>query len=465
MNITQRATVLQIINKKQYLEKEPNDDVMQALSSEASQRVINESGEFRNRVYTPLKTLHTFIKQVMSSDKSCKNAVSGINAERMVSNKKAVSVNTGSYAKARQRLCEGLIHELVKTVGCSEVETSSAWKPYGRALKVFDGTTITLPDTQANNDAYPKHNNKKGNAIGFPQIRLVAVMNLLTGSVVDYALDACKGKGTGEVSLLRSILGCINEGDIVVGDRLFCNFFLIHDLMEKQVDFIVPGNASRRYDFRQGRRVGEKDHIILWKKPRKPEGMSKDTYKQYPKDIPIREYKINGVVYIATFLNASAYPKKELHALYKRRWEMEVHLNSIKTTMSMDTLSCKTPEMARKEIGVHLLAYNIIRKLIAAACIQEEAQPWSVSFKATLQLLNQVTPYLAFLSNKKRNHIFFQMLELIVKNKVGNRPDRVEPRARRLRSSPYPMLRNSRKEEQQKLLMQRQKRMDKNDAA
>lgn len=166
-----------------------------------------------------------FIKQVLSADKSCKNAVSGVIAERLLGGKTEISGNTGSYTKARQRLDESTIHELVKAVGGSLLkEVSAQWKPYGRELKVFDGTTLTLQDTKTNNQAYPKHSNK-AKEVGFPQVRLVAVMSLITGSVIDYALSASKGKGTGEISLLRSILGCIDAQDIVLGDRLYCNFF------------------------------------------------------------------------------------------------------------------------------------------------------------------------------------------------------------------------------------------------
>lgn len=460
MHINQSGTILQIINKKQFLLEEKNDDLLKVLTSEESQRIINGVGEFRNRIYTPLKTIYMFIKQVLSSDKSCKNALSGLIAERLLDDKKPLSTNTGAYTKARNRLPEETVHSLVKSIGSSSIKkVSSCWKPYGRELKVFDGTTITLPDTKANNIVYPKHSNTNKD-VGLPQLRLVAVLSLITGGVVDYALGAIKGKGTGEISLLRSILACINENDIVVGDRLYCNFFLTHDLIKKKVDVIFPGHAQRRYDFRQGKRLGKKDHITLWKKPRRPNWMSEETYKEYPNEIQIREFKVNGVVYVSTFLDASTHPKKELHALYKRRWEVELHLNSIKTVMGMNRLTCKTPEMVRKEIGIHFLAYNIIRDLIVDACIDHDALPWQISFKATLQLLNQFTPRFSSLNKKKRADLYIKMLWLIVKNKVGNRPGRVEPRAVRQIPRTFPVLKNTRKVEQQKLLKQRKTRLD-----
>lgn len=461
MHIKQSETILQIINKKQFLLEEKSDDLLKVLTSEESQRIINGVGEFRNRIYTPLKTIYTFIKQVLSSDKSCKNALSGLIAERLLDDKEPLSTNTGAYTKARNRLPEETVHLLVKSVGNNSMKkVSSCWKPYGRELKVFDGTTITLPDTKANNDVYPKHSNANKD-VGFPQARLVAVLSLLTGSVVDYELAAIKGKGTGEISLLRSILACINENDIVVGDRLYCNYFLTYDLLKKNVDVVIPGHAQRRYDFRKGKRLGKKDHLTVWKKPRRPDWMSEEMYNEYANEIQIREFKVNGVVYVSTFLDPSTHPKNELHTLYKRRWEVELHLNSIKTVMGMNSVSCKTPEMVRKEIGIHFLAYNIIRELIVDACIHHDALPWQISFKATLQLLNQFTPRFSPLNKKKRAAFYSQMLWLIVKNKVGNRPGRVEPRAVRQRPKTFPVLKNTRKAEQQKLLKQRKIRMDK----
>ncbi|CAM4496302.1 MAG: hypothetical protein LEGION0403_FIIPPAGN_02903 [Legionella sp.] len=224
MNNNQNTTALQIINKKQYLVESKNDELYRLLSSEEQMRLINGSREFRKRVYTPLKTIYTFIKQVLSSDKSCKNAVSGVIAEGLLKDKNVICSSTGSYTKARNRLPEKTLYELFKLSGDFSLKKQRESHSFGRELKAFDGTIITLPDTQANNSVYPKHSNKT-DSVGFPQIRLVAVLSLSTGGVIDYALDANKGKGTGEISLLRSILDSIHDNDIVVGDRLYCNFF------------------------------------------------------------------------------------------------------------------------------------------------------------------------------------------------------------------------------------------------
>lgn len=465
MDNKQEQVILQLVNKRQFLLEESSGIVLDILSREENQRILNGDGNFRVRHYTPLKTLTLFIEQVLSPDKSCNNAVAGLNIGRLVTEQDTVCPNTGSYAKARKRLAESTIHKLVQSTGrCSLEKILSSWSINGRDLKAFDGTVLTAQDTQANAEQYPKHSNKK-QSIGNPQVRLLVVFSLITGCVVDYALEATKGKGTGELSLLRSILDCINEGDIAVGDALFCNYFLTHDLIEKKVDFIAPGHVQRCYDFNEGLILGDNDHIIEWKRPRRPKSMSKELYKKYPRTIQIREFKVNGIVYITTLKDASLYPKKVLRELYQRRWDAELHLRSLKTIMGMDTLSCQTPDMVRKEIGVHLLAYNIIRDIMVGGCLKGGAEPTKISFKKTLQLVNQVSPRMNGLSNKKKLLLYSQMLLLIVKNKVGTRPGRVEPRAIRRRPQSFPVLKTDRNTEKEKILIKRAKWLDEFKAA
>jgi hypothetical protein len=464
MDNNEDSLVLQYINEKQFL-LEDQDLLMNLLSSGEPRSILNSVGEFRARIYTPLKTICMSIKQVLSSDKSGANAIAGINIGRFLKEKSAVCPNTGSYIKAKQRLREETLYELVKSIGrSSSKKTHLDWGFHGRDVKVFDGTTLSLSDTQANNAQYPKHSNKNKD-IGYPLVRLLAVFSVITGSVVDYALEATKGKGTGEVTLLRSILDCINEGDIAIGDALFCNYFLANDLINMKVDFIIPGHIQRRCDFNKGTILGKNDHITVWEKPRRPKWMSKEIYKIYPKSIQIREFKVNNQAFVTTLMDASKYSKKELRQWYARRWDVEVHIRSLKTHMNMDKLSSETPSMVRKEIAIHLLAYNIIREMMVDGCINGDARPTQISFKGTVQLFNQCNPHFITIPKDKKQTIYLKMLNLMFKNEVGNRPGRVEPRAVRKKTQAYPILKKPRKVEKQKILMQRERWLNKNEAA
>jgi Transposase DDE domain len=196
----------------------------------------------------------------------------------------------------------------------------------------------------------------------------------------------------------------------------------------------------------------------MWKKPKRPNWMSKEEYANYPETIQIREFKVSGLLYVTTFLKAKTYHKQELAMIYKRRWDVEINLNSIKTVMAMDYLSSKTPEMVKKEIGIHFLAYNMIKNLIVEACLSYHVPPWTVSFKGTLQLFNQFTPHFFYANQETENFLYQHLLRLIVKNKIGNRPGRIEPRAVKQKPKSFPALRNSRTLEKQRLLQQLEKK-------
>lgn len=209
-------------------------------------------------------------------------------------------------------------------------------------------------------------------------------------------------------------------------------------------------------------RLGKNDHITKWKRPVKPEWMSDEQYSIYPEEVEVREFKVNGNVYVTTFLNPKKYHKKELARIYERRWDVEINLKSIKAIMNMDFLSCKTPEMVRKEIGTHFLAYNFIRIIIAAACEKYNALPWKISFKGTVQLVHSFMPHFVNSSEEKNKMLYAEMLKLIIQNKIGNRPGRVEPRAVKRRPKAFPSLSKPRIVEKMKLMKKIEKRLLRN---
>ena len=451
MDLNQKLKLAQIKKHKISLSNKNNISLNELLGSKKFQQIISECRDFRDRIYTPLKTLFIFIKQVLNPDKSCKNAVAELVAEQLISDGKIVSTNTGSYSNARQRLPEQAIRELVKDTGKSPAKKAlSSWKAFGRSLKGVDGSSVIMPDTKENQEIFPQQKGQK-KGIGFPIARIVVVMSLTIGTVLDYAIGAFKGKGTGESSLLRNIFDCIEQDDILLGDRYYPGFFLMAEVLAKEADGIFRGQAQRYYDFRTGQSLGKKDHIVEWNKPQKPEWMTQEVYDVYPDQIKIREFKVNGKVYVTTLLNHKKYNKKELARIYELRWHLEINLKSIKDTMNMDILSCKTPDMVRKEIGIHFLAYNFIRIIMAEACAQHSAIPNHVSFKGTVQLLNKFMPHFIHLNSKKNQIMYAVLLKNIVKNKIGNRPGRIEPRRVKKRPKPFDTLNRPRFIEKAKL--------------
>ena len=199
--------------------------------------------------------------------------------------------------------------------------------------------------------------------------------------------------------------------------------------MAKGVDCVFTQHAMRSSDFRRGKRLGPRDHLIVLQKPKqRPSWMDKKTYEAMPDEITLREVKVKGKVLITTLVNAKEVSKKEIGELYEQRWQIEVDLRAIKVVLQMDVLRCKTPEMVNKEIAVHLLGYNLIRTLMAESAYRWRIQPREISFKATVQLLNAFRERGLLCSGKSLDEIHQSLLRAIAQHRVMDRPGRIEPR-------------------------------------
>ena len=394
--------------------------------------------EHRERLYPPTETLSMFLAQALNEDRSCQKAVDDSVISRIVGGLPVASTATGAYCKARQRIPLKMITTLVqKSAQLMDHKIPEQWLWRGRRVRLIDGTTVTMPDTKQNQQKYPQQSCQSP-GLGFPICRIVGVICLSSGAVVNASIGQYSGKGSGEQSLLRQLMNTFEVDDIVLGDALYGTYFLLASLINKGIDglFEQMGARKRVTDFRKGQRLGVKDHIIKLSKPkRKPEWMTQEYYDNTPDTLMIRELKVKGKVLITTLLSASDTPKSALGLLYKRRWEIEVNFRFIKTTMGMDELSCKTPEMSEKEIWIYFLAYNLIRILMAQSALLAKILPQQISFKHTVQL------WLAWeqqgaISLDKDEMLFV----LIAQRRVGNRSGRIEPRAIKRRHKKYPKL-------------------------
>jgi len=393
----------------------------------------------RERQFPPTETLSMFLAQAMNEDRSCQKAVNEAAIKRLVGGLSLCSTNTSGYCQARQRLSLEMVSALTRYTGELMSEQSpSHWLWHGKRVHLIDGTTVSMPDTEENQAVYPQQARQKP-GLGFPICRVVGVICLSSGAMLNSALGSFKGKGTGEQSLLRGMLDTFTHGDLVLGDALFGSYFLLAALQEKGVDAVFEQMGARKggTDFKQGKRLGAKDHLIALSKPqKKPDWMTQEAYDNAPNQLTIRELKVKGKVLITTLLS-KIHPKCELAALYKKRWHVEVDLRNIKTTLGMEVLSCKTPEMIEKEMWVYFLAYNLIRLLMAQSALLSELLPRELSFKHTVQLWlawGQQTQAAGIKADKAL------LFVLIAQKTVGNRSGRIEPRAVKRRPKPFPLL-------------------------
>jgi len=392
----------------------------------------------RERLLPPTETLAMFLAQALSADRSCQYAVNSFVVRRVAGGLSACSTATGAFCRARQRLPEAMVSSLLRFTGQRLVDTAphtANWQ--GRRIRLVDGTTIALPDTPANQKAFPQTDRQKP-GLGFPLCRLLALFCLSSGAVIDAATCATQGKGSDEQSLLRPLLDHLQSGDVLLGDALFATYFLLAELKRRGVDAVFEQHGARRRntDFRRGRRLGQRDHIIELRKPTtRPAWMTSAQYDEAPDTLAIREVLAGGKLLVTTLLCPRQTPKSEIKALYRQRWHAELDLRCLKTTLGMETLSCCTPEMAMKELRVYLLAYNLVRGLMLRAAQKVRVSPRQHELKHAVQL------WLVWrAAHRKANRAEEVLLLLVAQQRVGNRPDRIEPRAVKRRPKPYPRL-------------------------
>lgn len=403
-------------------------------------------------IYTPAITVWVFLSQCLSADHSCRDAVARLIAWRVAQGQRPCSAETGAYCTARGNLPEEAVHELVRDTGMETDDLADeGWLWQGRRVRVVDGSTITMPDTPANQAAYPQQENQKPGC-GFPIARIVVVFSLAVGTVLDAAIGKYQGKQTGENSLFRTLYDVLTEGDVVLADRYFSGWFDIALPLARGVDVVVRKHQLRHTDFRTGQRLGKDDQLVSWRKPQRPTWMSREQYAELAAELTLREVRIHvaqkgfrtrWLVVVTTLVDAEAYPPEAIALLYRQRWQAELHLRSLKTVLQMDHLRCKTPQRARNEFYTHLLGYNLLRAVMATAAFQADRSPWQISFKGTLQTLKEFLPIL--LTSVPSELWCDALLTAVATHVVGNRPDRFEPRLVKRRPKPYKHLREPRR--------------------
>lgn len=390
-----------------------------------------------HHVWTPALTLWTFLTQCISDSKSCAAAVPRALVLRVRLGLDPCSEATGAYCKARAKLPVALLSRLATQLG-DEIEQHAAveWQWKGRRVVLGDGTTLSGPDTPENQAAYPQHTNQK-RGLGFPLIRLVVLLGFATAALVGAAIGPATGKEAGEMALLRELLDRFRAGDVFVADRAYCSYWLLAALQARGVDGAIRLHQSRHYDFGTGARRGGDDHVVTWARPARPDWMDKPTYHATPKTLTIREvrfrvdrpgYRTREIVVATTLSGAAAHTREDIAELYHHRWRVELSIRDIKQTLGMDVLRGKTPEMLRREIWCHLLAYNLVRQVIAQAAGVRKRSPRQISMAGAKQMLDAFRSVLSIGDGPVWDQNVAAMLHAVGGRRVGRRPDRCEPR-------------------------------------
>ena len=417
------------------------------LSEQNILNALNEHGiKYRDRVFTPVTTIWGFLSQVLSDDHSCSDAVSRIIAHRAASGLGTCSPNTASYCNARGRIVTGVLRTW-------RGEPPRSYRPQPRSSGSGSGgmylssTGHTSPcrtrrrTRRATHSRRPNRRGSASHSHASPcSCRWRPVPVMIWPSPPTRARAPARRPSCGKCTTRSS------RGDVVLADALFDNYFLVCELRERGID-LVARVKHKRAGSKKLQREPDGD-VLVWQRPNKPRGMTGEQYRRYPESLTMRQVSVDArdknnrakqFKVITTILDPSV-DGRQIGSLYEHRWSGEVDIRSIKSTMQMGVLRCKTPEMVHKEIWAHLLAYNMLRTVMAVAAAESGIEPRQVSFKGAKQAVTAFAPKIEAARPKDRPRLIDDLLAVVAYRRVGDRPGRWEPRALKRRPKPVKRL-------------------------
>ena len=418
---------------------------------------------WRETFWGPVQTLLTFLVQVLHRGSSCRDAVAMTLAGQAAAGGVAEnSPDPSAYCQARKRLPLAAIQAGLRQIGqCLREEVSAALAWHGRRVWLVDGTSCSMPDTPELQAAFHQPD-AQASGCGFPVAKIVALFCWASGAVLEAAIGPV---WMSELYLWRKLWHLLSPGEIVLADRLYCTFADIVGVLRRGCDAVFRLHQSRPADFRQGRRLGPNDRLVSWRRPvwaARPRGMGRREWKALPENLTVRlirftagvdGFRSRTILVASTLLDPIRYPCDQIAAFYRDRWLIELRFRDLKTTMGMDVLRGKTPDIIRKEIHMHLLAYNLIRCLMWRSARQHGRELHRLSLAGTVDRLNAILPYWwSFQRSRQRQRLYRLLLAWIAQDPLPHRPNRIEPRAVKRRPKEYPRLTRPRPEMKRLLL-------------
>ncbi len=402
-------------------------------------------------------TLWSFICQVLQDGKqsSCNAAVTNATRYMLEQGMEPPGADSGEYCRARNKLNIKVLRQIVCDIASKMSHQSPEhWLWHGKDVKLVDGFTFTMPDTPANQQEFPQSKTQEP-GVGFPIARACAVLSLANACIHNVAIGPYAGKETGETALLRKVLNCFKPGDVMLADRYFCSYFMMAILKSRSVDVCMRLHQLRNVDLSKVKWLGSNDYIDTWQKPQRAKWMSGELYDSLPEQMQIRMAAFNArtgkqaepLNVVTTFLDHEKYPADEIGKLYGCRWHAELDLFSIKQTLNLDHLRCKSPDMIRRELWVTLLAYNMVRLVCARAAFVHDKLARQMSFTIACNTL--ISQWLMPPDESIREALGKHNLFQIAGNEVGNRPGRIEPRVIKRRPKSYSLMTKPRHEYKQ----------------
>ncbi len=402
----------------------------------------------RHRLFRKENTFWAFMGQVFNEDGSCQEVVRKFQAYLALKGTPIPSSSTASYCAARKRLKLENLSTIFATTAEGMDRLPGSPDPFGRRVIVVDGTGLSMPDTEAHQAVWPQQSLQKPGC-GFPLAKLLGCFSLQTGALLSWEMG---NKHNHDLNLFSQVWDTFQKDDIVLADKGFCSYYDIVKLSERGIDTVVTlAHRKPVSELEAVKKLAQNDLIVRWKRPVRNRRIKRDEFDELPEELLLRQVRVDiqvagfrtqRIYIITTLLDPERYPSDELADLYFRRWDVELFFRDIKTTLGMDVLRCKTPDMIRKEVTVFLTAYNCLRRLMYDAAVEADMPVRRVSFKGAVQALRSWTPHLhqQRLNRKETLRLISQLYEAITNRAIPLRPGRTEPRARKRRPKNYQLL-------------------------
>jgi hypothetical protein len=450
-----RSAMWRLANERAKMKIRTLEQLSECFKKLIPQRLLsqNQKGHHsRSRIFTKANTFWGFFSQVINADGGCSEVVSKLRAFAAIKCPFSISPSTGAYCSARKNLAkedvERVFEHTIKTLKNIELETFE-----GRRVIVVDGTGLTAADTKDNQNRWPQQKQQKPGC-GFASLQVCACFSLKTGAVLSYRIG---NKKSHELRLFRDQWDDLfQEGDINLGDKMFSSYHDLAMLLKRGVDSVVTLPSAKRKPIKEAnaiKKLGDNDLLISWKKPvwNKKSALTREEWEALPCSLTLRQikvkveakgFRVTSFYIITTLTDPLEYPVNELAELYLRRWEVELNFNDLKTTMGMNELRCKTPEMVEKEILMYFIAYNAARWMICNVAEITDIDPMRISFKGVLQELRNWEGQLNHprLTQQDKRKLIAELYRGIGLKKVPYRPNRQEPRCLKRRLKPYQLL-------------------------
>ena len=431
-------------------------DPMQLLQHLPVRQVCLDLGlSFRRRCLDPATTVALMIRQIIDGNSSCAG----------VRHHGRRRFSAQAYCAARQRLPLAVLQALSRRVCDAAREQGAAELFLTHRVFVIDGSSFSMPDTPSLQQEFGQSPNAR-EGCGFPVAHLLALFDAGSGMLVHAIPSPLR---THDLSRAAHMHPLLRGGDLLLGDTAFASYAHFAQLLQAKLHALTPSQQCRIVDFTPGRvfvrdgdddakgrprsrwikSLGHQDQLVEWFKPDHcPAYLTAQQYDALPNSITVRELRRRvwrpelkrqvELTLITTLLDEQTYPAEKLVQLYLRRWQAEIDLRHLKTTMGLEVLKCKTPDGVRKELAAFTLVYNLLRLLMLEAAARQKTHPQRISFAdvlAWVRVANDAAPMPRFIINPKRR-------------------GRLEPRACKRRPKPFARLTRPRAETRKALQTQ-----------